>query len=27
MGKGALTVMREILPELKRRGVTVEGLE
>lgn len=27
MGKGALTVMREILPELKRRGVNVEGLE
>lgn len=27
MGKGAETVMREILPELRRRGVTVEGLE
>jgi adenylate kinase family enzyme len=27
MGKGAETVMREILPELKRRGVTIEGLE
>lgn len=26
MGKGALTVMREILPELQRRGVKVEGL-
>lgn len=27
MGKGAETVMREILPELRRRGVNVEGLE
>lgn len=26
MGKGALTVMREILPELQKRGVKVEGL-
>lgn len=27
MGKGALTVLREILPELQRRGVKVEGIE
>lgn len=26
MGKGALTVLREILPELQKRGVKVEGL-
>lgn len=26
MGKGALTVLKEILPELARRGVKVEGL-
>lgn len=27
MGKGAETVMREILPELRKRGVNVEGID